>query len=575
MFYDCSSLTNIDLSNWNTSNVTDMSSMFYNCKSLTNIDLSSWNTSNVTDMSSMFYNCSSLTNINLSNWNTRNVTDMYRMFYNCSSLTNIDLSSWNVSSVETTYEMFSNCSSLANVNLSNWNTSNLIQTSRMFYNCKTIEQLDVSTFDISRSGSYLDMFEECSFNILVTPKATSRDFLVSLPYIMYDEYGEEYIFVPTTSKTLYKERPNLKYNITLKTNGGIINSGNISEYTGGTGAILPTDVSKVGYTFSGWYDNEELTGSPVTSISATETGDKTFYAKWIANTNTPYKVIHHFRNLDTEVEGYNEEEELKTGTTDATVEAEYKQVEGFTKNESDSRTVKEGTVAGDGSLVLHLYYARNTYNIVYELNGGTTISSLTNKYIYGKEMILQTKVVTKQGYVFAGWYDNEELTGSPVTSISATSTGDKTFYAKWVEEEKEYYILSEAYNIDLTENIITKVSPETSVTNFLSEIETNGQKKVVNAKGEEVTNTTLVGTGYKLQVTFKGEVHTYEIAVRGDLDGNGKITTTDLSIINQQILHKIELTGIKAKAADTDFNGNLTTTDLSMINQAVLRKITL
>ena len=60
--------------------------MFYNCSSFANINLSNFNTQNVTDMSSMFYNCSSLTNINLSNFNTRNVTFIWEMFYGCKSL---------------------------------------------------------------------------------------------------------------------------------------------------------------------------------------------------------------------------------------------------------------------------------------------------------------------------------------------------------------------------------------------------------------------------------------------------------------------------------------------------------
>ena len=69
-FKDYSSLTNINLSNFNTQNVTNMSYMFNYCSSLTNIDLSNFNTQNATDMSHMFGDCSSLTNINLSNFNT-------------------------------------------------------------------------------------------------------------------------------------------------------------------------------------------------------------------------------------------------------------------------------------------------------------------------------------------------------------------------------------------------------------------------------------------------------------------------------------------------------------------------
>ena len=73
MFYHCKSLTNLNLSNFNTKNVTNMCCMFNGCKSLTNLNLSNFNTKNVTDMSSMFIGCESLTNLNLSNFNTRNV----------------------------------------------------------------------------------------------------------------------------------------------------------------------------------------------------------------------------------------------------------------------------------------------------------------------------------------------------------------------------------------------------------------------------------------------------------------------------------------------------------------------
>lgn len=74
------------------------------------------------------------------------------------------------------------------------------------------------------------------------------------------------------------------YTVTLNTNGGTINSGNITEYTYGAGATLPTAVIRTGYTFGGWYDNESLSGSPVAAISDTETGNKKYLAKWEINT---------------------------------------------------------------------------------------------------------------------------------------------------------------------------------------------------------------------------------------------------------------------------------------------------
>ena len=76
------------------------------------------------------------------------------------------------------------------------------------------------------------------------------------------------------------------YAVTLHTNGGTINNGNVTEYTYGVGATLPTDVTRTGYTFKGWYDNEGLTDNPVTAIGNTETGNKEYWAKWEINQYT-------------------------------------------------------------------------------------------------------------------------------------------------------------------------------------------------------------------------------------------------------------------------------------------------
>ena len=76
------------------------------------------------------------------------------------------------------------------------------------------------------------------------------------------------------------------YTVTLHANGGTINNGNVTEYTYGVGATLPTDVTRTGYTFKGWYDNESLTGSPVTAIGGTEMGNKEYWAKWEINQYT-------------------------------------------------------------------------------------------------------------------------------------------------------------------------------------------------------------------------------------------------------------------------------------------------
>lgn len=81
MFYGCKALSTIDISNWNTSNVTNMSYMFYNCLGITSLDLSSFNTSNVTNMSAMFRNCPALTTLDIRNFDFSNCTSYGNMFY--------------------------------------------------------------------------------------------------------------------------------------------------------------------------------------------------------------------------------------------------------------------------------------------------------------------------------------------------------------------------------------------------------------------------------------------------------------------------------------------------------------
>ena len=93
--------------------------------------------------------------------------------------------------------------------------------------------------------------------------------------------------VPADVTTLTVQWTAPTYTVTLHANGGTIADGkDVTGYTYGVGATLPTDVTRTGYTFKGWYDNENLTGSPVTAISNTETGNKEYWAKWEINQYT-------------------------------------------------------------------------------------------------------------------------------------------------------------------------------------------------------------------------------------------------------------------------------------------------
>ena len=162
MFRNCSSLTSLDLSGFNTSNVTNMRSMFMNCSSLTSLALSSFNTSKVTDMSYMFRKCSSLTSLDLSGFNTSNVTNMEFMFSFCISLTSLDVSGFNTSKVTEIYQMFRECSSLTSLDLSSFNTSKVTMMYNMFYGCSSLTSLDLSSFNTSNVTDMTSIFVGCT-----------------------------------------------------------------------------------------------------------------------------------------------------------------------------------------------------------------------------------------------------------------------------------------------------------------------------------------------------------------------------------------------------------------------------
>ena len=162
MFYDCSSLTSLDVSSFDTSRVTDMGSMFNACSSLTSLDLSNFDTSLITSMNAMFQGCSGLTSLDVSGWDTSNVTTMGAMFYGCSKLTSLDVSGWDTSNVTNMVSMFNGCSQLTSLDVSGFDTSKVTTMSSMFSGCSSLTSLDLSGFDTSKVTHINSMFSGCS-----------------------------------------------------------------------------------------------------------------------------------------------------------------------------------------------------------------------------------------------------------------------------------------------------------------------------------------------------------------------------------------------------------------------------
>ena len=173
MFYNCRSLTNLDLSGFNTSNVTNMGCMFSECMGLISLDVSGFDTSNVTNMKQMFGSCYELISLDVSGFDTSNVTDMFNMFYSCEKLTNLDVSGFDTSNVTNMMQMFCGCKKLINLDVSGFDTSNVTNMNSMFYDCRGLTNLNVSGLDTSSVTNMYRMFYGC--NVLTNVDVSGFD----------------------------------------------------------------------------------------------------------------------------------------------------------------------------------------------------------------------------------------------------------------------------------------------------------------------------------------------------------------------------------------------------------------
>ena len=162
MFYDCSKLTSLDLSNFITSKVMYMDYMFADCKSLNALDLSNFNVSKVLTTLGMFSGCSNLESLDLSRFITPNLKQMQNMFDGCANLKSIDVSNLNTSKVKDMTGVFQNCSSLTSLDLSSFDTSLVKDMSNMFKGCTSLTSLDLSNFNCKNINSIDGMFENCT-----------------------------------------------------------------------------------------------------------------------------------------------------------------------------------------------------------------------------------------------------------------------------------------------------------------------------------------------------------------------------------------------------------------------------
>lgn len=181
MFYNCSSLTSLDVTHFNTAKVTDMSHMFSSCKSLTSLDVIHFNTAKVTYMNEMFFDCKSLTSLDVTHFNTANVTDMYGTFSGCTALTSLDVRNFNTTKVTDMSYMFAHCKALTSLYLTNFNTANVTNMGYMFYNCSSLTTIYASSkFVTTLVSNSIRMFYNCEKlkgeEVCTNDKATDKTY---------------------------------------------------------------------------------------------------------------------------------------------------------------------------------------------------------------------------------------------------------------------------------------------------------------------------------------------------------------------------------------------------------------
>ncbi len=226
MFQNCENLKTINgFNEFDTSNLCRTEYAFYECKSITEIDLSNFNTSNVDYMSGMFWGCENLKTIKgIDKFDTSTLMRTDYMFARCKNLTSIDLSSFNTSNVEKFNSMFSDCKSLKTISLPNFTSPKVINVQFMFDNCCNLEYIDLSNCDFSNIKIHTDENKEhweedhsdrnfryflantYSLKTIKTPYNINDDVDIGIGKIMFDSVtGEKTSILPkgtTCSKTL-------------------------------------------------------------------------------------------------------------------------------------------------------------------------------------------------------------------------------------------------------------------------------------------------------------------------------------------------------------------------------------
>ena len=211
MFYSCTSLISLNVNNINTSMVKNMVNMFYLCSSLELLNIKNFNTSLVENMSNMFSNCKKLISLNINSFDTSSVTDMTKMFFSCTELTSLNLNNFNTSSVIYMTDMFNGCEELKSLKLDKFNTSSVINMAGMFTKCSSLKSLDLTSFDTSKVIYINSMFEDCGSLKSLNLINFNTSSVINIEYMFFECYSMTFLNIDNFNISLITDISSMFY----------------------------------------------------------------------------------------------------------------------------------------------------------------------------------------------------------------------------------------------------------------------------------------------------------------------------------------------------------------------------
>ena len=437
-----------------TSNVTDMSDMFYNCTSLKQINTTEWDTSNVITMRNAFQKCSSLTSLDVSLFDVSKVTRMDYMFDNCTLLTSVgDLSKWSANNLINTTGMFSYCDRLTSINLSNLKPNALEYIGSMFAECRRLSQIDLSNLDLNTAISTYNLFKN-DYNLIYVNMQNSdytsvNKIIGALIPCTLNEPGvlnikgiDDITQVDTTTAnskywniTLEDEEVQPSYTVTFKDWDGTILKTQIVEK--GTSATAPSNPIRTGYEFIGW-------DAPFDNI----TSDLVVTAQYEEESEEPSEPSSEnlFPKFNSDSWAYEEEHEAylenkKEYDTDVSFETGYYSI--YTAyGQLDiikGKTVKLGVSSIDPNIYIEMGEYRidnstleviisvgdnESYNLsIRSMSSGYITGSIKGAYLY---IIDDLPEITTYTVTFKDWDGTTLKTQNVEDGASATAPDDPT-----------------------------------------------------------------------------------------------------------------------------------------------------